>query len=72
MWLSRKITVKSWPLPGLLMPAVFNAFLVGWELSVYIGGGFWFNALCVALGEAAVLLLPGTLLYYTIRKRNLI
>ena len=72
MWLSRKITVKSWPLPGLLMPAVFNAFLVGWELSVYIGGGFWFNALCVALGEAAVLLLPGTLLYYAIRKRNLI
>jgi uncharacterized membrane protein len=71
MWLTRKLTVGGFPLPGLLMPGLFNAFLVGWELSVYIGGGFWFNALCVAFGETAVLLLPGTLLYYALRKRNL-
>ena len=72
MWLTRKITVKGYPLPGLLVPALFNALLVGWELSVYIGGGFRFNALCVALGEAGVLLLPGTALYYALRKRNLL
>lgn len=72
MWLTRKVTVKSYPLLGLLMPALFNAFLVGWELSVYIGGGFGINALLVALGELAVLLLPGTALYYGIRKRNLL
>jgi uncharacterized membrane protein len=71
MWLTRKITLKGWPLPGLLMPALFNAFLVGWELSVYIGGGFPFNALCVALGEIAVLLLPGSALFYAIKKRGL-
>lgn len=71
MWLTRKVAVKGYPLPGLLMPALFNAFLVGWELSVYIGGGFAINALFVALGEAAVLLLPGSGLYYAIRKRNL-
>lgn len=71
MWLSRKRTVKGYPLPGLLMPALCNAVLVGWELSVYIGGGFGFNALCVALGEAAVLLLPGAALYFVLRKRNL-
>ena len=71
MWLTRKITVRGWPLPGLLMPALFNAVLVGWELSVYIGGGFQFNAFCVAAGELAVLLLPGTALYYAIKKRNL-
>lgn len=71
MWLTRKITVKSYPLLGLLMPALFNALLVGWELSVYIGGGFPLNALLVALGEAVVLLVPGSALYYAIRKRNL-
>ena len=71
MWLTRKITIKGLPLPGLLMPALFNALLVGWELSVYIGGGFWLNAVYVAIGEAAVLLTLGTLLYYTMRRRHL-
>ena len=33
MWLTRKVTIKGYPLPGLLMPALFNALLVGWELS---------------------------------------
>jgi uncharacterized membrane protein len=72
MWLTRKITLKGFPLPGLLMPALFNAILVGWELSVYIGGGFAINAFLAALGEAVVLLLPGTALYYTIRRRNIL
>ena len=71
MWLTRKITVKGYPLPGLLMPALFNGLLVGWELSVYIGGGFWLNAIYVAIGEAAVLLTLGTALYYTLRSRHL-
>ena len=59
------------PFLGLLMPALWNAFLVGWELSVYIGGGFWLNALYVAIGEAAVLLTLGTALYYALKTRNL-
>ena len=71
MWHLRKITFRSFPLPGLLMPALFNAILVGWELSVYIGGGFWINALYVAIGELAVLLSLGTLLYYTMKNRRL-
>ena len=71
MWLTRTITIKGYPLPGLLMPALFNALLVGWELSVYIGGGFGLNALYVAIGEAAVLLTLGTALYYAIRVRRL-
>lgn len=64
--------VKLWGLPvlGLLMPAVTNAFLVGWELSFYIGGGFWLNALYVAIGEAAVLLTLGIALYAVIAKRR--
>lgn len=71
MWLTRGIRIKGLPVLGLLMPAVFNAVLVGWELTVYIGGGFWLNALYVAIGEAAVLLVLGSLLYFAIRKRGL-
>lgn len=71
MWRLRNVTVRGLPLPGLLMPALSNALLVGWELAVYIGGGFWLNALYVAIGEAVVLLTLGTLLYYAIRKRRL-
>ena len=71
MWLTRKITFKGYPAVAMLMPALFNAILVGWELTVYIGNAFWFNALCVAAGEAAVLLTLGTALFYAIKVRNL-
>ena len=71
MWKFRKVTLMGYPLFGLLMPALTNAILVGWELTVYIGGGFWLNALYVAIGEAAVLLTLGSMLYYAMRKRRL-
>ena len=71
MWLSRGLTVRRLPLLGLLLPAVSNAFLVGWELTAYIGGGFWLNALYVAIGEAAVLLSLGVVLYFAIKKRGM-
>lgn len=71
MYLSRRLTVKNYPAPAMLMPALSNGLLVGWELTVYIGGGFWLNALYVAIGEAAVLLTLGSLLYFAVRRRNL-
>ena len=71
MWLSRKWTLRGFPLFGLLLPAVCNALFVGWELAVYVGGGFWINALYVAIGEAAVLLTLGAALYYTVKNRGL-
>lgn len=71
MYLCRNITVKGYPLLALLLPAISNALLVGWELAVYIGGGFWLNALYVAIGEAAVLLTLGTALFYAIKGRHL-
>ena len=40
MWLSRNLTIRGLPVVGLLMPALTNAFLVGWELTAFIGGGF--------------------------------
>ena len=71
MWLTRNVKIKGYPLLGMVMPAFFNALLVGWELTVYVGGGFWLNAVCVAAGELGVLLTLGTILYYAIKKRRL-
>jgi uncharacterized membrane protein len=71
MWLTRRVNVKNIPIVGLLLPALTNAALVGWELTAYIGGGFWINALYVAIGEAAVLLTLGTLLYMALKSRGL-
>jgi len=71
MYALRKVKIRSYPLPAMLMPAVSNALLVGWELQLYIGGGFWLNALYVAIGEAAVLLTLGSALYYGLQTRGL-
>ncbi len=71
MYLSRRLTLKGFPLPGLLMPALSNVVIIGWELSVYIGGGLWLNALYVAIGEVTVLLSLGAALYYSMRLRRL-
>ena len=56
---------------ALWMPALFNALLVGWELTLYLGNTFWFNAFCVALGEAVVLLTLGRILWSVIQKNGL-
>lgn len=71
MYLTRHVKIMGLPLIGLLLPGVFNGLLVGWELTVYIGGGFWLNCLYVALGELGVLLTLGALLYGIIRKKGL-
>ena len=71
MYLLRNAKIRQLPVLGLLMPGIFNAFLVGWELTVYIGGAFWLNALYVALGEWIVLLTLGIVLYTAICKRGL-
>ena len=71
MWLTRKCTVKGYPALGMLMPALFNALLVGWELSIYVGGSFSLNAAYVAIGETAVLLTLGTLVFYAMKSRRL-
>ena len=63
--------LRRYPLPASTMPALFNAILVGWELTVYIGGGFWINALYVAIGELIVMLTLGLLLHTVMKRRNL-
>ena len=71
MYLLRRVNVKGYPLLSMMMPATVNGLLIGWELAVYVGGGFWLNALYVAIGELAVMLSLGTALFYTIRTRGL-
>ncbi len=71
MYLLRKATVKGYPAFAMCMPALWNALLVGWELSVYVGGGFILNAFYVFLGEIAVLLTLGSALFYALKSRGL-
>ena len=71
MYLTRNVKFIGLPCLAKAMPALFNAILVGWELTVYIGGGFWLNALYGAIGELAVLFTLGCLLYVAICRRGL-
>lgn len=74
MWLLRSGKLRGL---ALLMPALTNAILVGWELTVYLGdtgftaAAFWINAFYVALGEMIVMVGPGNLLLRAIRGRRL-
>lgn len=77
MYFLRKVKLGSYPLLSMLMPAVWNGIVVGWEIEhFFIGGdfewlGFLTQAGLVALGELGVMLIPGTVFYYIIIKRNL-
>lgn len=71
MYLCRRVRPGKYPIVGLLLPGIFNGLLVGWELTVYVGGGFALNALSVFIGESAVLLILGPILLYAIRRRHL-
>lgn len=68
MWLTRELTLKGLPILGLTLPALTNAILVGWELTVCIGGGFFLNALYVAIGELAVLFTLGLILHAALKR----
>jgi len=65
MYLCRKTRWKLWTLS---FPVIANAILVGWELAIYVGGGFWLNAFYVAVGEAAVMFTLGLFLYEALKK----
>ena len=62
------------PLAALSMPALFNAILVGWELTICLGEtGFTMAAFCVsavqvAIGELGVLYTLGWLLHRFLNK----
>ena len=62
----RNIRIKNIPWLALLMPAVFNGVIVGFEIDFFFIGNLHFNFVdfliqggCVALGELGVLLILG-------------
>ena len=77
MFFLRNVKIKTYPLFAMLMPAIWNGIIVGWEIEFFFiegkfhFGDFLFQGGCVALGELAVMLTLGTALYYAITKRGL-
>lgn len=71
----RNVRIKNYPLLSMLMPVIFNGVFVGAEIAYFAGeGAFWpvfaSAALSVAAGEAAVVLLLGTLLRSVIERHE--
>ena len=72
MYALRNVRLFRLPLPSLLMPALFNALLVGAELTYYFGElPFALNALYVAVGETVVLLAAGLPLWALLQNGRL-
>ncbi|MCR4563437.1 MAG: QueT transporter family protein [Clostridiales bacterium] len=77
IYLLRNVKIKGYPLFAMLMPAIWNGIIIGWEIEVFfnegpfifsrflIGGGY------VALGELGVMLVLGTILYYALKKAKI-
>lgn len=73
----RKVTVKGLPLLSIIMPVIFNALIVGTEITLLMPTGeasfsaFAVAALEVGAGELAVCLAGGIPLFYALKKNNL-
>ena len=79
MYALRNVCIKDISFAGLLMPAVFNGLIIGFEIEFFFiqsMKGFNFVEFlitggCVALGELVVLLVLGIPLTLIIKKRRL-
>ena len=72
MYALRRVRLFRLPVLSLLMPALFNALIVGAELTYYFGElPFWLNALYVGIGEVAVLFVLGLPLWALLEKGRL-
>lgn len=73
----RKITFKGLPILSIIMPVIFNALIVGAEITLLMPTGeasfsaFAVAALEVGAGELAVCLAGGIPLFYALKKMNL-
>lgn len=73
----KKITFKGFPILSLLMPVLFNALIVGAEITILMPAAetgfavFGIAALEVGAGELAVCLAGGIPLFYAIRKSKI-
>lgn len=69
-YLLRTVKIKNYPWLSMLMPVVFNAVIVGWELTYYGFNVLHLNMLYVAVGEAAVIFVLGTVLYFVLERNK--
>lgn len=73
----RKITFKGLPILSIIMPVIFNALIVGAEITLLMPTGeasfsaFAVAALEVGAGELAVCLAGGIPVFYALKKMNL-
>lgn len=75
----RSVCIKDIPFAALLMPAVFNGLIIGFEIDFFFMGSMHFNFVnfliqggLVALGELVVVFVLGIPLTLIIKKRNII
>ncbi len=72
-YLLRKVKIFGIPILSLLSPVIFNAVIVGFELTFIftdVPGTFFINALWVGLGEIAVCLGLGIPFYIILEKHR--
>ena len=73
----RKVKIKNYPFLSMLMPAIFNGIIVGWEIETFFIDGpfhiasFLIQCGLVALGELGVMLILGTPLYFALEKHSM-
>ena len=73
----RNITIKGLPLLSIIMPVIFNALIVGAEITILMPtdeagfSAFLIAALEVGAGELAVCLAGGIPVFYAIKKMNI-
>lgn len=70
MYFLRNVKIRNYPWLSMLMPVVFNAVIVGWELTYYGFNVLHLNMLYVAVGEAAVIFVLGTALYFVLERNK--
>lgn len=77
MYALRNVRIKSIPFLGLLMPALFNGIIIGFEIDFFFVGSMSFNLVdfliqggFVALGELLVLLILGIPFVMVMNKTN--
>lgn len=70
MYFLRNVKIRNYPWLSMLMPVVFNAVIVGWELTYYGFNVLYLNMLYVAVGEAAVIFVLGTALYFVLERNK--
>lgn len=70
MYLFRNVKLRNYPWLSMLMPVVWNAVIVGWELTHYGFDTLPINMLYVAAGEAGVIFVLGTALYFVLERNK--